>query len=118
MAQSRTNWLRCLLVTGLCYCLFAQTLLVQAAGIVAAAPQPVICHGIADGASGDADNDNAPQCHFCWLPASGVTLLPDLRSSLPVPVSVAASGYSVFSAPIGLVRPPPRGASRAPPSLA
>ena len=69
-------------------------------------------------APADTDDDSLAQCHFCWLPASSAALLPDANLGIAVRIAIAASAYFFFSANITVVRPPPRGASRAPPHLA
>jgi hypothetical protein len=121
MVASRfTHWVRCVLVAGLCYCLVGQTLVVQAAGIATATTdfQTVICHGNGDQGPADSDDGSMAQCHFCWLPASSVALLPEANFGITAPIVFAASAYAFFSASITVVRPPPRGSSRAPPRLA
>ncbi len=115
VASRRMRWLRFILLAGLCYSLVLQTLLVQAAGITAAVgPQLVLCHGNGDQNPADSD-DVLARCNFCWLPASGAALLPATGPAISVPVAITASAYSFLSARISVVRPPPRGASRAPP---
>src|SRR6476619_1478448 len=119
VTSRRLRWLRCILLAGLCYSLVLQTLLVQAAGIAAATAdtQLVLCHGNGDQSPGDAD-DAAARCHFCWVLVSGPALLPDTSPVISVPAAITTSTYSVFSASITVVRPPPRGYSRAPPHFA
>ncbi len=121
MAASRyMGWLRCVLIAGLCYCLVGQTLLVQAAGIAAATAdtQMVLCHGNGEPSPGETNDAPLAKCHFCWLPASGTALLPDANPSFAVRIAIIASAYSVSFETITVVRPPPRGASRAPPNFA
>jgi hypothetical protein len=115
-----TGWLRCVLLAGLCYALVLQALLVQAAGVAAATAdtQLVLCHGNGDQSPGESDDHPLARCHFCWLPASGTALPPEIGQTISAPVAFAASVYSFFSASIVVVRPPPRGASRAPPHRA
>ena len=118
VASHRMHWLRCILLAGLCYSLVLQTLLVQSAEIVAAAgPQLVLCHGNGDQDPAGSD-DVFARCHFCWLPASSTALLPDKGPAIAAPAAVTASAYAFFSASISVLRPPPRGASRAPPHFA
>jgi hypothetical protein len=97
-----------------------QTLLVQAAGVAAATAdtQLVLCHGNGDQSPGEADDDSLARCHFCWLPASSAIPLPETGLAISAPVAFAASAYFFFSASIAVTRPPPRGASRAPPRFA
>jgi hypothetical protein len=111
--------LRRVLLAGLCYSLVLQTVLVQAAGVAAATAdtQFVLCHGNGDQSPGD-DDDAFARCHFCWLPASGAALLPHTAPAFSRPLAISATAYSFFSASIAIVRPPPRGASRAPPHRA
>jgi hypothetical protein len=115
------RWVRCVLLAGLCYALVLQTWLVQAAGIIAATAdtQLVLCHGSGDQTAPTEDPD-LPQtrCHFCWLPVSGVALLPNAELSFGTRIAIAVSGYFFFSDNIVVARLPPRGASRAPPHLA
>lgn len=121
MASRCMHWVRCLLVAGLCYSLVLQTWLVQAAGISAATAdtQFVLCHGNGDQSPPAEDGDSQQaRCHFCWLPVSGVGPLPDAELSFGARIAIAASGYFFFSETIVVARPPPRGASRAPPHLA
>ena len=119
VASRRMHWLRCILLAGLCYSLVLQSLLVQAAGIAAATAdtQLVLCHGNGDQSPGDGDDASA-RCHFCWVLVSGPALLPDTSPTISVPAAITASAYSFFSANITVVRPPPRGHSRAPPPFA
>ena len=118
VASRRMRWLRFFLLAGLCYSLVLQTLLVQAAGVAAAAgPQLVLCHGNGDQDPAGSD-DVFARCHFCWLPASSPALLPDTGLGIAASVAVTASAYSFFSANVSVLRPPPRGASRAPPHFA
>lgn len=119
LASRCIGWLRCLLLAGLCYSLVLQTLLVQAVAVAAATAdtQFALCHGNGDQSPGDAD-DAFARCHFCWLPASGAALPPDASPALSHPVAISATAYSIFSASIVVLRPPPRGASRAPPRFA
>jgi hypothetical protein len=112
---------RCVLVVGLCYSLVLQTWLVQAAGIVAATAdtQIVLCHGNGSQDSPAEDGDSSrTRCHFCWLPVPGVAPLPDAELGFGTRIAIAASGYFFLSNTIVVTRPPPRGASRAPPHLA
>ena len=121
MAASRyMGWLRCVLIAGLCYCLVGQTLLVQAAGVAAATAdtQMVLCHGNGEPSPGETNDAPLTKCHFCWLPASGTALLPDTNPGFAVRIAIVASAYSVSFETITVVRPPPRGASRAPPYFA
>jgi hypothetical protein len=113
------GWLRGILLAGLCYSLVLQTLLVQAAGFAAATAdtQFVLCHGSSDQSPGEGD-DTFARCHFCWVPASGAALPPETGPAFSRPLAISATAYSFFSASFAIVRPPPRGASRAPPSLA
>jgi len=118
VASRRMHWIRCVLLAGLCYSLVLQTLLVQGAGVAAAAGTDlVLCHGNGDQNPADSE-DVFARCHFCWLPASGAALLPDTGPAISVPVAITASAYCFFSARVSVVRPPPRGASRAPPHFA
>jgi hypothetical protein len=120
IASCYMGWLRCVLIAGLCYCLVGQTLLVQAAGIAAATAdtQMVLCHGNGEPNPGDANDDPLAKCHFCWLPASGTALIPDANPGIAARVAIDASAYSFFSESFTVVRPPPRGDSRAPPHIA
>jgi hypothetical protein len=120
MVASRCmGWLRCVLLAALCYSLVLQTLLVQTAGFAAATAdtQFVLCHGNSDQSPGKGD-DAFARCHLCWVPASGAALPAQTGPTISVPVAITATAYSFFSASFAVVRPPPRGASRAPPSLA
>lgn len=114
------GWLRGVLLAGLCYSLVLQTLLVQAAGVAAATAdtQLVLCHGNGGQSPGDGDDDAFARCHFCWVPASGAALLPETGPAFSRPLAISATAYSFFSASFAIVRPPPRGASRAPPYFA
>jgi hypothetical protein len=120
VASRYMRWLRCVLIAGLCYCLVGQTLLVQAAGIVAATSdsQIVLCHGNGEPSPGETNDNPLAKCHFCWLPASGTALIPDANPGFAVRVAIALPVHSVSSESITVVRPPPRGASRAPPPIA
>jgi hypothetical protein len=121
MVASRfTHWVRCVLIAGLCYGLVGQTLLVQAAGIATATTdfQTVICHGNGDQSPADTDENPLARCHFCWLPGSSAVLLPEANFGIAAPIAFAAPAYFFFSASITVVKPPPRGFSRAPPSFA
>jgi hypothetical protein len=120
MAAGRCrNWSRCVLLAALCYTLVLQALLVQAAGVAAATAdtQFVLCHGNGDQSPGKGD-DAFARCDFCWVPASGAALPPETGPTISVPLAVTAAAYSSLSASFAIIRPPPRGASRAPPSLA
>lgn len=112
------RWVRGILVVALCYCVAGQTFLVQAAGIAAVTADAgaFLCHGDRDGTPPVSGDDPLAKCHFCWLPASGVALLPAAQCSIAERIAIAASGYSVVSQSIVVVKPPPRGASRAPPA--
>jgi hypothetical protein len=115
------RFFRRVLIAGLCYSLVLQVLLAQSADISAAASDTkfVICHGNGD-QTPPADDDGSLQtgCHFCWLPISGPALLPDAGLSVGIRIATAASGYFAPPERIVVVRPPPRGASQAPPPFA
>jgi hypothetical protein len=124
MSASRSicrRFFRGLLVAGLCYSLVLQALLVQAADLAAATAETQfpICHGNGDQTppAGD-DGSLQTRCHFCWLPASDTALMPDASPGLFAPIAIVGSGYSFSSESFVVIRPPPRGASRAPPHLA
>jgi hypothetical protein len=120
MPASRCQgWLRCVLLAALSYAFVLQTLLVQAAGVAVAAAdtQFVLCHGSGDQSPGN-DDDAFARCHFCWVPASGAALPPETGPAFSRPLAISATAYSFISASLAVLRPPPRGASRAPPSLA
>ncbi len=120
MVASRSmGWFRCVLTAGLCYALVLQVMLVQAAGVEAAAGmQTVICHGDGDQNQNELDRAPLAQCHFCLMPATSVALLPGSISEVAIVFAVVVSDYAVFADGITVTRPPPRGASRAPPHFA
>jgi hypothetical protein len=113
------SWLRCALLAGLCYSLVLQTLLMQAAATAAAAgTEIVICHGNGDQNPGDTGDDSQARCDLCWLPASGAALLPETGWSAIARTATGGLAYRSVAASFIVVKPPPRGASRAPPRLA
>jgi hypothetical protein len=120
VAGRRMRLVRCILLTGLCYCLVLQTLMVQSEMLAAAAadPQPVLCHGNGDQNSPDSDGAFAG-CHFCCLPTSYAALIPAANPCIPAAaIAVAASPYPFFPDSLTVTKPPPRGFSRAPPHFA
>lgn len=116
--QSHMNWLRRLLLAGLCCCLALQMFVVQMTSIEAAFDdgQPVLCHNVSE----DDEDGGKPftPCHLCWLPASGHVLLSDAGPVLSIPSIVVAPAYSAAALRFTVLKPPPRGYSRAPPSFA
>ena len=120
MVSSRfKGWLRCVLTTGLCYALFLQILLVQAVAVKTdTGLETAICHGNGEQNQNEPGGAPSAQCHFCLLPGASVALLPDDMSGAAIFFVAAASAYSVFSSDSSIVKPPPRGASRAPPAFA
>jgi hypothetical protein len=119
-ARRKDTWLRGLVLAGLCYCLVLQGLLVQAAGIAAATAdaQIVLCHGNGDQGSGGPEGDPLTRCRYCWLPVSGAVLLPEAGFVVAMRNIVSALAYSSARQDILVTKPPPRGASRAPPASA
>jgi hypothetical protein len=117
--KSRINWLRGIALAGLCWSLLLQAFMVQASAIeiVTADAQPVLCHNVADEEPADDDKGLA-RCHLCWLPGASTVLLSDAAPAISKPVAVAAPLHSFYVARFSIVTPPPRGASRAPPSFA
>lgn len=117
--KSRTYWLRWVAAAGLCWSLLLQTFMVQATAIETAVAdaQPVLCHNVSD--DDPADNDRGlARCHLCWLPGASMVSLSDAAPVFSEPAVFTAFLYVFHVARFSVVMPPPRGASRAPPSFA